>query len=272
MLAALRRIGAHPWLEPHVSRGLRARLTTTPVRFYLRDLRGRGRYTYVVREAGDQVLLEHGTSDVPTLDQAFYQRVYEPAPGAARRLAEIDWGLKALDLGANIGLFCVWLARRFALDHVVAVEPVGRNLAALHKNLALTLPAGSYTVVAGAAGVADGPVSFGGGDAFTTGRVRRGPTPGAITVAGLDTFALLDGIDLLKLDIEGGEWPILQDPRFAELTVPVVMLEHHPAGAPGDAAAAADRLLGAAGYEVERTLDEGDGTGIVWGFRRAGAA
>jgi len=272
VLAALRRIGAHPRLEPHVARGLRARLTTTPVRFYLRDAEGRGRYRYVVRETGDRVLLEHGTSDVPTLDQAFHQRVYEPPPEVARRLAELDRGVRALDLGANIGLFGVWLAGRVPLDHVVAVEPVERNVAVLRENLAVALPCGSYTVVAEAAGVADGPLSFGGGDAFTTGRVAPGAGAGSVIVPGRDTFALLDGIDLVKLDIEGGEWAILQDPRFVEVSAPVVMLEHHPAGAPGDAAVAAERLLAAAGYEVERTLDEGDGTGIVWGVRRAAGA
>lgn len=255
-----------------MSRALRARLTTVPLRFYLRDLKGRGRYLYTVRATGDQVLLEHGTSDVPTLDEMYYQRVYEPPPGAMRLLTGRDRGLRALDLGANIGLFSVWLGHRFALEHVVAVEPVARNVAALRENLALTLPPRSYTIIAGAAGVADGPVSFSGGDAFTTGSVRSDAPPDATTVRGYDVFGLVEGVDLLKLDIEGGEWPILQDPRFAFLAVPLVMLEHHPQGAPGDAAADAQRLLEAAGYGVERTVESDEGTGIVWGVRTEAAA
>lgn len=271
MLDTARRIGAHPRLEPHVSRALRARLTTSAPRFYLRDLRGRGHYVYVVRQTGDRVLLEHGSSDIPTLDELYYQRVYDPPPAAARALQEIDRPLMAVDLGANIGLFAVWLWRRFAVGHVVAVEPVERNVAILRRNLALNLPNGAYTILAEAACVADGPVSFDGGDAFTRGRVRREPADG-LTVPGRDTFSLTDGIDLLKLDIEGGEWQILEDPRFSELTVPVVMLEHHPEGAPGEAARSAEELLRAAGYAVERTLDVGDGTGIVWGLRGAATA
>ena len=169
-------------------------------------------------------------------------------------------------------MFNVWLRNRFPVEHVTAVEPVPRNLASLRENLALVLPASSYTVVAEAAGVADGPVSFGSGHAFTTGRVREDGGPSATTVQGRDTFGLVDGVDLLKLDIEGGEWPILQDPRFGALSVPVVVLEHHPEGAPGDPARSAEQLLANAGYEVERTLDQGDGTGIVWGVKTAGGA
>ena len=39
--------------------------------------------------------------------------------------------------------------------------------------------------------------------------------------------------DLVKIDIEGGEWPILTDPRFAQLPTPALVIEYHPAGCPG---------------------------------------
>jgi hypothetical protein len=121
-----------------------------------------------------------------------------------------------------------------------------------------------------AACTSTGPVAFGGGEEFTHGRVGHAGT--GLTVTGRDVFEWMAGIDLLKIDIEGGEWPILQDPRFRDLTVPVVMLEHHAHGAPGDPGRAAEELLAAAGYVVERTLDGGDGTGIVWGVKDAAAA
>jgi FkbM family methyltransferase len=267
VLAALRKVGTHPLLEPHVSRALRARLTTTPFRFWLRDLRGRGVYRYVIRSTGDEVVLEHGTSDVPTFDQAFYQNAHAPSPRAERTLAAMERPLAALDLGANIGMFGVWLRGRFPLRHVIAVEPMPRNIPLLRENLSRCLPGDCYTVLQEAACASTGPVAFGGGNEFTHGRV--GGAAGELTVAGRDAFEWTDGIDLLKIDIEGGEWPILQDSRFRDLDVPVVMLEHHPQGAPGDPARAAEELLTAAGYVVERTLDGGDGTGIVWGVKDA---
>lgn len=202
---------------------------------------------------------------MPTLDQAFYQDVYEPPPRAARRLESLGHPVRALDLGANVGLFGVWAQGRFRLDHITAVEPLPRNVALLRHNLALNLPSDGYSVIDAAACTADGPVAFGGGPHFTLGRVLHGV--GELTVRGLNAFALMDGIDLLKLDIEGGEWPILQDRRFASLDVPVVMLEYHPDGAPGDPSRASEELLAAAGYEVERTLEEAGGTGIVWGVK-----
>lgn len=213
--------------------------------------------------------LEHGTSDVPTLDEMFYQDVYEPPPGAAGRLDALGHPARVLDLGANIGLFGIWAQRRLRLGHITAVEPMPRNVALLAHNLSLNRPPGTYSVIDAAACTAEGPVAFGGGSHFTLGRVESGA--GELTVRGLDAFSLMDDIDLLKLDIEGGEWPILQDPRLKALTVPVVMLEHHPYGAPGDPARSSEELLAAAGYRVERTLEEADGTGIVWGVK-GGAA
>ena len=78
-------------------------------------------------------------------------------------------------------------------------------------------------------------------------------------------------VDLLKLDIEGAEWPILADSRFAGLRVPVVMLEHHNEGAPAGATPeeSAERALTDAGYDVERTVVEFPGAGVVWGVLRS---
>ncbi len=86
----------------------------------------------------------------------------------------------------------------------------------------------------------------------------------------VDVFPLLRGltIDLLKIDIEGAEWAILADPRFAAIEVPVVMLEYHPHGAPtGDPKDDAQRALRSAGYETLPMHGEPDGTGIVWALR-----
>jgi FkbM family methyltransferase len=262
---ALRTIGRHPWLEPHVAKLLVARLTTTPARCFVREERGRGRYRYTIRETGTTVVLEHGTPDIATFNQAFYQHAYEPGPRADATLKALGRPLVALDCGANIGMFSVWLASRYPVARVTAVEPLPRNVAALRRNLELALP-GVGTVLSAAVTTSNRELHFGGED-FTTGRIRE---DGGIAVAGRDVFALADGADLVKLDVEGAEWPILTDPRFARLRAPVVMVEHHPHGAPGDAAAAAEELVARAGYEVERTEDGGDGTGVVWGVRPTG--
>lgn len=259
-LDTLRRVGRHPALEGHVSRLLRARLTTTPAAFVARDVRGaHGNYT--VRATGQRVLLEHGTPDVATFDQTYYRHDHEPPARAAAVLAELG-PLDVLDVGANIGMWSLWMAHRFAVRRLRAVEPVPRNVAALEANLGRNVPDGDWTVMAAAASTADGELSFGGLD------TTRGHIGGeGLTVRAVDFFTLLDGADLVKLDVEGAEWNLISDPRWEGLRAPVVMLEHHALGAPGDAAAAAEEALHRVGYTVERTAGEPDGTGVLWGVR-----
>jgi hypothetical protein len=48
------------------------------------------------------------------------------------------------------------------------------------------------------------------------------PTPA------VDVFPYLAEAALIKIDIEGAEMPLLTDPRFAELSAKIVLLEYHP--------------------------------------------
>jgi FkbM family methyltransferase len=271
MLSVLRRVGAHPRLEPYVAAGLRSRAVRPSLPFFAGEARGRGERDYVVRANGAPIHIVHGTTDAATMDQAFLQQVYEPSAAAEAAVAALGRPPVVLDAGANVGMFSVWASRRWPGAHAIAVEPLARNVELLERNLALALPAGSFEVVAAAATTADGEVTFGGGP-FTNGRILDdGEAPDdRVTVPARDLFALADGIDVLKLDIEGGEWPILADPRFSAAIAPVIMLEHHPAGAPAGSTpeATADELLDRAGYEAVRTITEYEGAGILWGVRR----
>ena len=170
MIGLLRRIGAHPRLEPYVAAGLRARAVRPSLPFFAGEVTRRGARTYTVRRNAVRVHIEHGTTDAGTLDQAFIQCVYEPSPAAAAAIDALGRPPVVLDLGANIGLFSLWVARRWPGARVIAVEPLERNVAALRRNLALALAPDRVEIVAAAATTADGEVTFGGG-AFTNGRV-----------------------------------------------------------------------------------------------------
>lgn len=267
MLETLRRLGHHQRVEPFVAHALRARAVRPSLPFFFGEARGRGGREYVVRANGARLFIEHGSTDAATLDQAFRQRVYEPSQAAAARLDALGHPPKVLDLGANVGMFTVWAASRWPGAKVLAAEPVPRNVDLLRRNLRLQENPG-LDVLEAAVTTSDGTVRFGDGD-FTNGRIVEGGSSDALEVQARDVFPLIEGVDLLKLDIEGGEWPILADPRFRTQTAPVVMLEHHPMGAPADVSPedAARDALEAAGYVVERTVTEFPGAGIVWGVR-----
>jgi hypothetical protein len=74
----------------------------------------------------------------------------------------------------------------------------------------------------------------------------------------------------VKLDIEGSEWPILADSRFAELPARAAVLEYHPHMAPEpDAQAAARRLLESAGFATELIFHDPEGHGMMWAWKPA---
>ena len=69
-----------------------------------------------------------------------------------------------------------------------------------------------------------------------------------------DVLPLMDEADLVKMDIEGGEWPILTDPRLATVSTRALVLEYHPRRLPGPRPARASRrtALHAAGFHTKR--------------------
>ena len=91
---------------------------------------------------------------------------------------------------------------------------------------------------------------------------------GDSTVPVVDALERLRDADLVKIDIEGGEWAILGDPRFEDLPARVVVLEYHPYLCPGpDARSAALELLSRAGFEIRPFEHRSDGTGMLWAWR-----
>src|ERR1019366_8875732 len=88
-------------------------------------------------------------------------------------------------------------------------------------------------------------------------------------VVAVDALELLSDVDFAKIDIEGSEWDLLRDQRFAASAPAVLVLEWHQRGCPtGDAYEAALDLLRRAGYEVEgEPTPTGQQYGTIWAWR-----
>lgn len=249
-----------------------AAVVREPVRLGERRLRAPqsiGRYH--LRGSGIVVYLRHDVvDDLATLIQVFRQDHYVPPPAAAGLLESLGRPPTALDLGANIGMFGAWFLGRYPGGEVTAYEADPDN-ARVH---GLTTTANAtrlrWEVVAAAAGASDGEVSFLSGNA-TNSRLADAGEAGAVTVPQHDVLARAGDADFLKVDIEGAEWALLDDPRFAELPARVVALEYHAARCPDpDPAAAAVARLERAGFVVAAgDLVASEGHGMVWGWRTA---
>lgn len=135
-----------------------------------------------------------------------------------------------VDLGANIGLYGALARTREPDASIVSFEPDPANLILLRACLQMNAALGEWQLVPACAAARDGAVRFSAlGDPGS--RVTDEPAaPGVVQVEARDVFPFLEGVDLLKVDIEGSEWELLADERFG---VPsVVVLEYHPSGCP----------------------------------------
>jgi FkbM family methyltransferase len=131
-----------------------------------------------------------------------------------------------VDLGANIGLTSAWLARRYACEKVIAVEPVQSNAALVKRNLAANSV--SAEIIGAAVGPMDGVARFQDNDSSNLGRVGR--TGYEVPMICMNT--LLRGesiIDILKIDIEGGEQALLTSGDMSWLKqIREIIIEFHP--------------------------------------------
>jgi FkbM family methyltransferase len=246
----------------------RARLVTRPWSFLARELRDRPvTAEYRLRESGAAVVVRHCTGDVDVLDEVFDRRIYAPPAPVEAALAALGDGLRALDLGGNVGYFGAWLAGRFPRARVTFFEPDRANADELQKLIGLNGKESAWDLVRACALNREAQVAFASGN-FWGSRMEEGAS-GTELVPAHDVFPYLDGVELLKMDIEGGEWAILTDPRFAGIGASVIAMEYHPHLCPEeDARAAATRLLEGAGYHTRPVFHEPEGHGMLWAWRR----
>jgi FkbM family methyltransferase len=258
---------------------VRSRHVTASARFVGREALGRRRTAqYALREAPRvQVVLRHATPDLEVFDEIFVQRLYALPPAVERALGVAERALRGVDAGANVGLFAAWVAARWPEAQITCIEPDPCNLPILERANAAN--GGRWRIVAAAAGVADGETAFLAGR-FATSRAVAAPAGAAvdaemdatIDVPVRDVLGILAAADLVKLDIEGGEWPILADPRLAThlRRVCAVALEFHPHGCPApDARREAARLLRRAGFAAVQDVPTRAprGYGSLWAWR-----
>jgi FkbM family methyltransferase len=172
---------------------------------------------------GAVFLPREGTSDQIVVDETWRENVYRLVP---------EWvkGGTVVDLGANVGAVSIWAAVHGAAK-VVAVEPDPANLTALHANLDENqIPFGQVVVAPWAIHGRDAGGVAGSGSCWATmegesgGRRvlewRGGTIRPAGAVEAVPFSVLLDPypvVDLLKIDIEGGEWGILSEPANVAL-------------------------------------------------------
>jgi FkbM family methyltransferase len=239
-----------------------------------------GMHEYRLASQDSIVVLRHNHYDAHVLHEVVGDPFYTPPPAVDRLLTHPPRELNVVDLGGNIGCFGLLVLDRYPAARVTAFEPDPANLTVLKRCVSRNRYEQRWSVVEACAGVEDGSTPFVGGQAA----LSRMPLPGdgsgdapTLTVPIVDVFPHLDGCDLLKIDIEGGEWKLLDDPRFPDVAPPAILLEWHSYDCPEDnPRRAATQRLAHLGYNVqhEKPAPVPDteplyGAGTLWAWRGA---
>jgi len=228
---------------------------------------GTGRYH--LRDSQLIAHVRHNTPDLGGLLEVFVLRNYEP-PAPIHDMLERrsrSRPLRVADLGGNIGLFGLWVLREFPTAEIISFEPDPANAQVLTLTAEANQERERWHLVTACAGTRSGHVPFRARDYLESRIVAEDDARGCL-VPTVDVFADLADVDWAKIDIEGGEWELLSDARFAKLPVPVLWIEYHPnlcpAASPRDFAIEA---LTTAGYRIEPFEERAPGLGELWAWR-----
>jgi FkbM family methyltransferase len=220
--------------------------------------------------------MRHGSTDAAVLEEIFNLHCYalpEPVRAILERLGRPS---RILDLGGHIGLFALYMLGMYPDAQITSLEPDPDNLRVLDTCVRLNRLDDQWTVVRACAGAVDGTATFvscgASSGEFSRSHMSHPSVNGQMRVPVSDVLPLMKGSDLVKVDIQGGEWEILQDSRLRSVRPRAVVLEYHPYLCPEeDPFACAARLLTSAGYELGPHTEGVAGEGTLWAWREGGA-
>lgn len=177
----------------------------------------------VTLKSGDRLMIRRPpATDLSVAYEVFVQQIYRPRLAKSRDEVRL-----VVDVGANVGYSVIYFARMFPKAKIIAIEPSLTNVKALTRNVELNGLQDRVSIQNVAAGTSDGTIYLvdRGAVSFTTADAdARG-----VKVSVADILKQLAGerIDVLKIDCEGAEYPIIMDDRFAALRAAILLLEWH---------------------------------------------
>jgi FkbM family methyltransferase len=210
-----------------LARDVRHDIWPTSERAVLRELEWRA--VHEPRRAGGQIAVPpyrfdyvDAMSTWPQWDDIFIHQSLEfdsdaPAP-------------RILDCGANIGLASIYFKRRYPRAKLTAFEADPRLASICRRNLAVNEGTEQVAVKEAAVWTADGTVEFvcegtDSGAIASLDAPVEGPVTQVLSVRLRDW--LDEPVDLLKLDVEGAELPVLDDCRDRLGNVRAMFVEIH---------------------------------------------
>jgi FkbM family methyltransferase len=176
--------------------------------------------TRQVRLCGDiRIRYRLNRGDLQSIREIWFEEAY--------RLPFEDPSGVLLDLGANIGMTSLWLAKRYPFTQVVAVEPDPNNAILACQNLELN--GINAQLIEAAVGPKEGEARFEFSQFSNLGRLSEDGT--LVPMISVDTIInefAVRRFGLVKIDIEGGEQALFDGPREWLASADAIIIEFHP--------------------------------------------
>ena len=171
-----------------------------------------------------------------------------------------------VDLGANVGMSCLYWLSAYWRAEVIAFEPHPGHAAQCRTNLERNGLLARATLHQVAVAASNGRAWL--SDAGTSSQLGDGSGNG-FDVEVIDVFPLLAGrrIDILKIDIEGSEYELLEDPRFATLDIRAIFIEWHERKDRPDGRAWCRQRLQSLGFQLYPVFEQRT-NGMMWGYQK----
>jgi FkbM family methyltransferase len=216
-----------------VSKVIRAAKTISNIHLFILDSLGliRSEIIYLIKNTGVKIIARGGTNDCKEIVVIFSGLDYP-----VKILPELRNPV-IMDIGSYIGEFALYTRDYYRKTHplIIAVEPASENYKLLRRNISLNNFPDIITINA-----AVGPKN-------TNGTIRKnnvsfdgyravamsggsGESCKFVNISTLAKRYKLKVIDVLKMDIEGGEYPILSDRKsfdFLRNNVRYIFMEYH---------------------------------------------
>lgn len=175
---------------------------------------------HVVTRSGTQIYYRRNRGDIYAIKEIFMDDVYRLPSGHAPDVV--------VDLGAHIGLTTLWMAETYKPSTIVAVEPAPSNAALARRNISAN---GVHAeLVEAAIATSEGTAHFREDPQSNLGQLSDiGTAVRTVDIASVLARVPNDGrVDLLKIDIEGGESALFQGDVSWLSKVELIVAELHP--------------------------------------------
>ncbi len=237
-----------------------ARLVTTPLRYAYHELLRPATADYTLRRKGTRFTVRHRSGDIDIFRKFYGYKYYEWPAAVMAKLRALDRPLKVVDLGANIGFFQIHARGQLPIGEVTCFEPDPSNSGVLEH--VRDLNDAGWQIIRACASNEEGTVRFRtGGHNFS-----RIDSEGDLEIPALDVFPIVDEADLVKMNIEGSEWEILDDPRLSE-NAAVWIVEYHRMRNPDpDIISLVHRQFERAGFTTHLAMSVED-NGLLWAWK-----